>query len=843
MKYPIYSRLSSKVVAPVIILLTAGGLTACGGGESTSQNPNIAGAVASTSNYSGPPPATVDVQAFKLNVWDNLSPTGRCGSCHGSAGQAPTFVRDDDINLAYAEANGIVDRATPANSLMVTKVAGGHNCWLASDQACADVISAYIGAWAGGAVGSGTVIQLTAPPLKDPAASKSFPADSSSFAATVHPVLAANCAGCHSDSSANAQSPFFANSDPDSAYEAARSKIDLDAPANSRFVVRLRDEFHNCWDPDNSGSSDCAASAAVMENAVTAFADSISPTTIAPDLVTSKALTLPEGIIASGGSRYDNDVIAMYQFKAGSGNIAFDTSGVAPDMHLTLSGGVDWVGGWGITINSGKAQATTTSSQKLYNLITATGEYTIEAWVAPANVSQEGPARIVSYSAGTTERNFTLGQTQYNYNFMNRDTTTDANGNPSLDTADADEDLQATLQHVVATYDPVNGRRIYVNGVFTDDVDPVAGGSLIDWDNSFAFVLGNEVSGDRQWQGTLRMVAIHNRVLTQEQIIRNFSVGVGEKFFLLFNVDDHSSIADSYVLFEVSQFDNYSYLFSNPRFISLDPDAVPDGIPVAGMRIGINGKEAAVGQAYTHLDTVISAAFYAPGTGQTLSDIGTVLALEKGPAADEFFLTFEVFGNATNVVVEPAPLAPASPPDLPEASDIGVRNFGEINAAMAAITGVSTGQADVRAVYQTVMQQLPAVENIEGFLSAHQMAISQLAIEYCSALVGNKGTIMRETFFPGFFTSGLPPETADTAFDTSNQRDRVIVPLINRVMNTGLTVQPDEAAVTSELDNLILILTGCATGPSPTCATSTRTEEIVKASCAATLGSAAMLLQ
>ena len=35
-------------------------------------------------------------------------------------------------------------------------------------------------------------------------------------------------------------------------------------------------------------------------------------------------------------------------------------------------------------------------------------------------------------------------------------------------TADADEDLQATLQHVVATYDPVNGRRIYVNGVFAD---------------------------------------------------------------------------------------------------------------------------------------------------------------------------------------------------------------------------------------------------------------------------------------------------------------------------------------------------------------------------------------
>jgi hypothetical protein len=843
MEYTLISCLRHNLTVLLVILVAAAGLTACGGGESTTQNPNVTGASASTSNYSGPPPATADVQAFKLNVWDNLSPTSRCGNCHSTAGQAPSFVRDDDINLAYAEANGIVDMITPANSRMVTKVAGGHNCWLASDQACADVITAYITAWAGGVAGSGTVIQLTAPLLKDPGASKSFPADSSIFAVTVHPVLAANCAGCHTDSSANAQSPFFANSDPDSAYEAARSKIDLDTPANSRFVVRLRDEFHNCWDPNNTGSSDCAASATVMESAITAFANSISVTTVDPNLVTSKALTLPEGIVASGGNRYDNNVIALYQFKTGLGSIAFDTSGVVPDMHLTLSGGVDWVGGWGININSGKAQATTTSSQKLYDLITATGEYTIEAWVAPANVSQQGPARIISYSAGTTERNFTLGQTLYNYNFMNRSTITDANGDPSLDTADADEDLQATLQHVVATYEPVNGRRIYVNGVFTDDDDLATGGTLIDWDNSFAFVLGNEVSGDRQWQGTLRMVAIHNRALTQEQITQNFSVGVGQKFFLLFNVEDHSGITDSYVLFEVSQFDSYSYLFNNPRFIILDPDTAPDGIPIAGMRIGINGKEASVGQAYKHLNTTLSSSLYTPGIGQVLSDIGTLIALEKGPEADQFFLTFEVFGNAINIVVEPVPLAPVPPPDLPEASDIGLRNFHEINATMAAITGVSTGQVDVKTVYQTVMQQLPTVENIEGFLSAHQMAISQLAIEYCSALVDNNGTISREAYFPGFFISGFPPETADTAFDTMIKRNRVIVPLVNRVMNTGLTVQPDPASVTGELDNLILILTDCATGPSPTCATSTRTEEIVKASCAATLGSAAMLLQ
>ena len=73
-------------------------------------------------------------------------------------------------------------------------------------------------------------------------------------------------------------------------------------------------------------------------------------------------------------------------------------------------------------------------------------------------------ARIVSYSAGPEARNFTLQQTLYDYDFRLRHTETGLNGDPTLSTPSADEVLQATLQHVVATYDPLEGRRIYVNG-------------------------------------------------------------------------------------------------------------------------------------------------------------------------------------------------------------------------------------------------------------------------------------------------------------------------------------------------------------------------------------------
>jgi hypothetical protein len=775
------------------------------------------------------------VQSFRLNLWVNINdPVERCGACHGVGGQAPTFARMDDINLAYAEANTVVNLARPSDSRMVTKVAGGHNCWLESDTACADQITTWISNWAGNAAGGVSTVQLVAPPLYEPGDSRSFPADPSLFETLVYtPLLAVHCAGCHAESAPIAQSPFFASSDIDSAYAAARPKMDLDSPANSRFVVRLREEFHNCW------SGNCQNDADTMQAAIEAFAGQVPVTQIDPALVTSGALTLPEGIIASSGNRHESNVIALYQFKSGTGSTAYDTSGVAPDMHLSLSGNIEWVGGWGINIASGKAQATTGASSKLHDLITATGEYSIEAWVAPANVSQEGPARIVSYSGGTTLRNFTLGQTQYNYDFLNRNINSDANGDPALSTADADEDLQATLQHVVVTYDPVNGRSIYVNGRFTDDTDPVAGGSLLDWDDSFALVLGNEVSGDRQWQGILRLVAIHNRTLTPEQIRQNFDAGVGEKFFLLFSVTDLVNVPESYIVFEVSQFDSYSYLFNQPFFISLDPNVTVPDIPVAGMRIGINGKEADVGQAWKHLDTIISDTFYTPGSGQSLSGLGTIIALEKGADDDEFFLTFEMLGTHSNVVLEPAPLAPATPPDLADQSDIGLRTFEEIDATMAAITDVRREQVDVSSLYATVRQQLPAVENIEGFLSAHQMAISQLAIEYCSALVDDNGLTARSDYFPGFGFN----ETAGTAFDSAIKRDRIITPLLEQAMGSGLTTQPAPVAVSTELENLMQDLSACALPPAATCDTVTRTADIVKAACAAVLGSAVTLVQ
>ena len=177
------------------VALAAALLSACGGGSGADvqENPGLA-STGPAANYNGPAPSTPDVQQFKINLWDNIQANNRCGSCHSdSGGQAPMFARRDDINLAYTAANGVVTLMTPQDSTMVVKVGGGHNCWLASNAACGDILTTWITNWSG-STGSTAArkIELEPPVLRDPGQSKNFPADQGAlFLTTVYPLLEA----------------------------------------------------------------------------------------------------------------------------------------------------------------------------------------------------------------------------------------------------------------------------------------------------------------------------------------------------------------------------------------------------------------------------------------------------------------------------------------------------------------------------------------------------------------------------------------------------------------------------------------------------------------------------
>ena len=349
--------------------------------------------------------------AFQINLWQNIRVSNRCGGCHHEGGQSPMFARSDDVNLAYQAALPLVDLTNPSQSTFVLKVGGGHNCWVADPNACAQTLLTWINNWLGGGSASATSITLVAPPVQSVGNTKTFPDDGGAlYGSTIYQITSVKCNGCHTPTSATAQAPYFAQADVGQAYLAAQAKININTPNESRFYQRLAEDQHHCWATTAGGAPDCVGSAAAMLAELNAFAAGINPAPLPAGLVVSKELPLVQGTVAAGGARFESNIVAKYMFETGTGNIAYDTSGVSPSADLTLNSGVTWAGGWGLTFAAGgKAQASTSSSQKIAQLAQATGEYSFEAWVNPNNVTQT-EAYIMTYSGSDTTRNATLAQ-------------------------------------------------------------------------------------------------------------------------------------------------------------------------------------------------------------------------------------------------------------------------------------------------------------------------------------------------------------------------------------------------------------------------------------------------
>jgi hypothetical protein len=470
-------------------------------------------------------------------------------------------------------------------------------------------------------------------------------------------------------------------------------------------------------------------------------------------------------------------------------------------------------------------------------MIQGTGEYTFETWIAPANVTQTG-AYVVSYSGSNTTRNATLAQDVAQYESMTRSSTTDTNGQPPLITTTANGAAQAALQHVVLTYDPVNGQKIYVNGVYTGDKDPSAGGTFANWDSTFALVLGNEVTGQRQWQGVIKMVAIHNRALTATQVMQNFNAGVGQKYYLLFGVSSLTGVSQSYIMYTASQYDNYSYLFYQPTFISLDPTAtVPANLQISGIRLGVNGQLVPAGQSFAELNATVGGSSYTAANGQLLSGLGTVVPVTLGPTGDLFFLSFDQIGSHVHAYVDPAvAYSPPAPVNTPM-PDFGIATFERVNSTLSHVTGVPITNSTLWTLYQTEQQSMAATPTMGAFVPSNQTAMGQMANGYCDVLVST------QSYRDAFFGTGLDASInspAGSFFNNAANRQIVEQALVKNAVGTNVSPQTANA-VTNEVDALLqLIPTLKGTGYDYSSATVLTATE---AACTATLGSAAVMLQ
>lgn len=222
-------------------------------------------------------------------------------------------------------------------------------------------------------------------------------------------------------------------------------------------------------------------------------------------------------------NRTTNGLVALYGFEEGFGNTIKDISGVGLPLNLTINNELAtmWVPG-GLVIDSPTLIASKGPATKLIDAVRATDEITLEAWIAPANTNQNGPARIVTLSADAYNRNLTLGQDGSKYQVRLRTTTAGNNGmNPYLTSSSGA--LYPGLSHVVYTRNASGVAKLYVDGEL--QTSATIKGDLANWDNNYRLALGNELTKGRPWLGEYQMLAIYSRVLSADEVKQNFQAG------------------------------------------------------------------------------------------------------------------------------------------------------------------------------------------------------------------------------------------------------------------------------------------------------------------------------
>ena len=163
--------------------------------------------------------------------------------------------------------------------------------------------------------------------------------------------------------------------------------------------------------------------------------------------------------------RVGDGVVVFYDFSEGSGAVVYDRSSWSTPLNLQIRDmdRIKWLRPKGIELFSNTIISSLRPADKLFDRIPRQrSSLSLEAWISPARLDQNGPARIVSYSVDPKARNFTLGQAKRNIVSRIRTPTSGLNGTKrQLETHD--DLLTTAIQHVVITYRD-GLETLYVNG-------------------------------------------------------------------------------------------------------------------------------------------------------------------------------------------------------------------------------------------------------------------------------------------------------------------------------------------------------------------------------------------
>jgi hypothetical protein len=179
------------------------------------------------------------------------------------------------------------------------------------------------------------------------------------------------------------------------------------------------------------------------------------------------------------------------------------------DLIADKAEAIVWQKDGGLELKSETFLATKDPAKELVAALRQTREFTVSLRITPANTKQEGPARILTLSQGTNERNLTLGQEGERYETRLRGKGTGNNGTIGWQTAEKTAKTESV--NLLLTRETSGKTRLFIDG--KEAATREIAGDFGDWNDGYRFVLGNEASGERPWLGTYHELAVYDRAL------------------------------------------------------------------------------------------------------------------------------------------------------------------------------------------------------------------------------------------------------------------------------------------------------------------------------------------
>lgn len=233
--------------------------------------------------------------------------------------------------------------------------------------------------------------------------------------------------------------------------------------------------------------------------------------------------------------RDDSHAVVLYRFDEGSGDKIHDHSAIGPaaDLLIPKEAKTNWLPGRGLHFIGPQPIQSESAVSKL-TAIAKSNAFTIELWLSPD--TDDPPTgsngNLISWGEGAgNKRNFVFEQRWYSILLMGNEAyyiyDTQKWHGPVWNTRYPEFQFYLGLQHVVLTWDGTAGHS-YFGGKERNGGDELTG-ILADLNAEGRLLLGNTLARDANYLGSYYLVAVHDRALSAEDVLRNFNAGPDAK--------------------------------------------------------------------------------------------------------------------------------------------------------------------------------------------------------------------------------------------------------------------------------------------------------------------------